>query len=238
MNPVLKTHCETGRFSHGYLLLGDHENMRLWARKAAAILLKCDESFLNNHPDFYEIFFDKFDTDQSRDLRQKIMTRPISAARKTFLLGAGSFNEEAATSFSRILEEPPETSYFFLVSTFPENVPLALRSRLVSIFEKGNFELNIQKRDFYEKFFKANPAERLLLVKNTASDKNIALEFMNELEIILSEKIKKEQRQSDIFKNMLFSLEELQKNRRFLFDRAPSPRMIIEHFALTLPQLK
>lgn len=112
-----------------------------------------------------------------------------------------------------------------------------LRSRLVSIFEKGNFELNIQKRDFYEKFFKANPAERLLLVKNTASDKNIALEFLNELEIILSEKIKKEQRASDLFKTLLFSLEELQTNRRFLFDRAPSPRMIIEHFALTLPQL-
>jgi len=238
MNPILKAHCETGRFSHGYLLLGDNENSRLWARKAAGILLRCEESSLGSHPDFYEIFFDTFNIDQSRDLRQKIMTRPISAAKKVFLLGAGSFTDEAAISFSRILEEPPETSHFFLISPLAENVPLVLRSRLVSIFEKGNFELNIQKRDFYEKFFKANPAERLLLVKNTASDKNIALEFLNELEIILSEKIKKEQRQSDIFKNLLFSLEELQKNRRFLFDRAPSPRMIIEHFALTLPQLK
>ncbi len=236
MNPILKAHCETGRFSHGYLLLGNSENSRLWARKAASILLRCEESSLDSHPDFYENFFDTFNIDQSRDLRQKIMTRPIFAVKKVFLLGVMSFTDEAAISLSRILEEPPENSHFFLISSLAENVPLVLRSRLVSIFEKGSFELNIQKRDFYEKFFKANPAERLLLVKNTASDKNIALEFLNELEIILSEKIKKEQRQPNLFKNLLFSLEELQANRRFLFDRAPSARMIIEHFALTLPK--
>jgi hypothetical protein len=237
MNPILKAHCENGRFSHGYLLLGDHENMRLWARQAAGILLGCEESSLDSHPDFYEIFLDVFDLDQGRDLRQKIMTRPVFAAKKVFLLGAESFNDEAVIGLARIFEEPPETSHFFLISSLAENVPLVLRSRLVCIFEKGSFELNSQKRDFYEKFFKANPGERMLLVKNIAADKNIALEFLNEVEVILGEKIKKEQRQSDIFKNLLFSLEELQKNRRFLFDRAPSPRMIIEHFALTLPQL-
>lgn len=237
MNHILKAHCETGRFSHGYLLLGDNKISRLWARQAAGILLKCEESFLDRHPDFYEIFFDTFNIDQSHDLRQKIMTRPTSAAKKVFLLEAGSFTEEAAVSLSRILEDPPETSHFFLISSLVENVPFILRSRLVSIFEKGIFELSSQKRDFYEKFFRAGPAERLLLIKTVASDKNITLEFLNELEIILSEKIKKEQRASDIFKNLLLSLEELQTNRRFLFDRAPSPRMIIEHFALTLPQL-
>lgn len=113
MNPILKAHCETGRFSHGYLLLGDNKNSHLWGRKAASILLRCEESSLDSHPDFYENFFDKFDTDQSRDLRQKIMTRPISAVKKVFLLGAASFTDEAAISFSRILEEPPETSHFF-----------------------------------------------------------------------------------------------------------------------------
>ncbi len=237
MNHIFKTHLETGHFSRGYLMVGDSKVSRLWVRKAAGILLKCEESLLDSHPDFYERFFDSFGIGENRDLWQKSATRPVSAGKKVFFLEIASFAEEAATSFLKILEESPETCHFFLASSL-ENTPSFLRSRLVNIFEKGNFELDAEKRDFYENFLKAGPVERLSMVKSAAADKNIAFQYLNELEIILREKIKKEQRSSDNFKNMVSLLEELQLKRRFLFDRAPSPRMIIEHFALALPQLK
>ena len=235
MNPILKAHCESGHFSHGYLLIGDRDSSIISARKAAAILLDYDEGLLDSHPDFFEQFFDFFDMANGNDLKQKFSMRPILAERKVFLLGVESFNHEAITSLSQILEDSPETCYSFLISTFIGDVPQILRSRLVNIFE-GEFKLGEEKRNFYEKFLKTGPVERLALIKNIASDKRAALEFLNELEIILSEKIKKEH-QPGIFKNFLSSLNELQTSRRFLFDRAPSPKMITEHFALTLPRM-
>ncbi len=237
MNPILKAHCETGHFSHGYLLIGDREKSLISGRKAAAILLNYNESALASHPDFLEQFFDIFELEQSRELKRKFSMKPILAERKVFLLGINSFNYEAVNSLSKIIEDPPEDCYFFFMAVFSEDVPLVLRSRLVNLFEESSFELSKERRDFYENFLKKDSVERLALAKNAATDKKSALEFLNELEIILSEKIKKEH-SPDVFKSLLYSLEELQSNRRFLFDRASLPRMIIEHFALILPQLK
>lgn len=237
MHPILKIHCETGHFSHGYLLIGNREKSRISARKAAAILLECPESLLNSHQDFYEHFFDPFGIEESRDLRQKSAMKPITADKRVFLLSIASFNNEAAINISKIIEGSTESCHFFLIVPPVNNVPSIIRSCLVNLFEEENFKLSEEKRNFYGKFLKTGPAERLNLIKNISGDKKIALEFLNEMEFILSEQLKKE-KQPSVFKNFLSSLEELQKNRQFLFDRAPSPRMIIEHFALTLPRLK
>ena len=237
MNPILKAHCETGHFSHGYLLIGDREKSLISSRKAAAILLNYNESALDSHPDFLEQFFDIFELEQSNELKRKFSMKPILAERKVFLLGINSFDYEAVNGLSKIIEDPPEDCYFFFMTVFPEDVPIVLRSRLVNLFEEGSFKLSEERRDFYKNFLKKDSVERLALAKNAAADKKSALEFLNELEIILSEKIKKE-RSHDVFKSLLYSLEELQANRRFLFDRASLPRMIIEHFALILPQLR
>jgi len=237
MNPILKAHCETGHFSHGYLLIGDREKSLISGRKAAAILLNYKESALASHPDFYKKFFDFFKLEQSNDLKRKLSIKPILAERKVFLLGINSFDHEAVNGLSKIIEDSPEDCYFFFMTDFLEDVPVVVRSKLVNLFEEGSFELSKERRDFYEKFLITNPAERFTLAKNAASDKKNALEFLNEVEIILSEKIK-EEHSPEIFKSLLYSLEELQVNRRFLFDRVSLPKMIIEHFALILPQLR
>jgi len=236
MNPILKAHCETGHFSHGYLLIGDREKSLISGRKAAAILLNYKESALNSHPDFLEQFFDLFELEQSNDLKRKFSMKPILAERKVFLLGINSFDYKAVNSLSKIIEDPPEDCYFFFMTVFPEDMPVVLRSKLVNLLEEGIFSLSKEKSDFYKRFLETDSVERFALAKNAAAEKKSALEFLNELEIILSEKIKKEH-SPKVFKSLLYSLEELQTNRRFLFDRASLPRMIIEHFALILPQL-
>lgn len=237
MYPVLKVHCETGHFSRGYLLIGDREKSQISCREAAAILLNCDGSSLGSHPDFWEQSFDFFGLEQGNSLKQKSAMKPILAEKRVFLLDVNSFDGSAAASISKILENSPETCYFFFIAAFAENIPPLLRSRLVNLIE-GDFKLSDEKRNFYKRFLKMGPTERLSLAKNAAGDKRAALEFLNELEIVLSEHIKEEKREPDILKKFIFLLKDLQKNRQFLFDRAPSPKMIIEHFALTLPQLK
>jgi hypothetical protein len=233
MHPVLKYHCDTGHFSRGYLLVGDREKSRDSGRKAAAILLNCDIFSLDSHPDFWEQFFEFFGPEESKILRQKLATKPIASENKVFLLEVNSFDIFAASSISKILENSPETFYFFFMAAFAEIVPMALRSNLVNLTE-GDFKLSSEKKSFYEKFLKANPAERLTLTRSAVSDKKNALEFFNELEIFLSEQIKRQ----PLSAGFLSSLEDLQKKRQFLFDRAPSIKMIIEHISLTLPQLK
>lgn len=233
MHPVLKSHCDTGHFSRGYLLIGDREKSRDSGRKAAAILLNCDIFSLDSHPDFWGQFFELFGLEESKILRQKSATKPIVSENKVFLLDVNSFDIFAASSISKILEDSPETCYFFFTAAFAEIVPPALRSNLVNLTE-GDFKLSGEKRNFYEKFLEAGPVERLSLAGDAAADKKSALEFLNELEIFLSEQVKRQPLSADF----LSSLEDLQKKRQFLFDRAPSPKMIIEHFSLTLPQLK
>jgi hypothetical protein len=233
MHPILKSHCETGHFSRGYLLVGDRQKSRENGREAAAILLGCDVSSLDSHPDFWEQFFESFGPEESNILKQKSATKPIISEKKVFLLSVNSFDAFTSASISKIIEESPETCHFFFIATFSENVPAVLRSNLINIIE-GDFKISDDKKKFYEKFLKAGPVERLSLAKNSANDKKAALDFLNELEIILSKQIKGQ----PLSAGLLSSLEELQKDRRYLFDRAPSPKLIIEHFALTLPQLK
>lgn len=233
MHPILKSHCETGHFSRGYLLTGDRERSRIFGREAAAVLLDCEVRSLNSHPDFWEQYFDSFGVEESNLLRQKSSTKPILAEKKIFLLDIDSFDNFIAPTISKILEDSPQTCHFFFVAAFAENVSPILRSSLVNLIE-GDFKLDDEKKNFYEKFLKEGPVERLSLAKNAASDKRAALEFLNELEIVLARQIKRQ----PLPVNLLLSLEELEIYRRFLFDRAPSPKMIIEHFALTLPRLE
>jgi len=235
---ILKAHCETGHFSHGYLLIGDYEHFRPWVRKAASVILECEESSVDSHPDFSEQFFDLFSFNESRDLLSKAAMKPILSAKRVFSLGIASMAAEAASSLLKILEEPPPTCHFFFLTHSVGDMPSALQSRLLSVSEEGNFELASDKRKFYDEFLKAGPVERLNLVKNISSEKKLALDFLNELEVILSEHLLKENRTSETFKNLILFLEEIKAKRRFLFDRAPAPKMIIEHFALVLPRLK
>ncbi len=239
MNPILKSHCETGNFSRGYLLIGERENARLSVRRAAAILLEREENLLDSHPDFSEQFFDSFGLKEIRDLRYKTATRPFFAQKRVFSLGIVSLSRDATLPFIKILEDSPLTCHFFIIVSFLEDVPHLARSRLVIIPEDGspNAKLSVKKKDFYENFLKEEPVKRLLMAKDAAGDRRLALEFLNELEVILIERLKKENCQSPIFKNLISNLEDLKTSRQYLSDRASFPKLIIEHFALTLPRL-
>ena len=238
MNPILKSHCETGNFSRGYLIIGERENARLSVRRAAAILLERGENLLNSHPDFLEQFFDSFGLKEIQDLRFKTGQRPLLAQKRVFSLGIVSFSYDATLPFMKILEDSPLTCHFFVSTAFLEGVPHLVRSRLVNISDDDvSAKLSVKKKDFYENFLKSEPVKRLLIAKDAAGDRQAALEFLNEMEVILSERLKNENYKSPVFKNLISNLEDLKISRQYLFDRASSPKLIIEHFALTLPQL-
>ena len=136
---ILKAHCETGHFSHGYLLIGDYEHFRLWVRKAASVILECEESSVDSHPDFSEQFFDLFSFNESRDLLSKAAMKPILSAKRVFSLGIASMAAEAASSLLKILEEPPPTCHFFFLTHSAENMPVCLAVAAVKHIRRGKF---------------------------------------------------------------------------------------------------
>ena len=232
---ILKNHLESGKFRPGYILAGDCDHLRLLIRKIAAFLLNCEESLVNSHPDFFEQIFEIFTTKEMQEILHKIHMKPIVAEKRVFSLTFFSVSPEAELSLSKILEEPPPFCHFFFLSPPLKAAFQRLRSQLIEINPPSRFELNSQKRIFYEKFLKSGPVERLNLIKNISSDKKSSLEFLNELELLLEERLRKQR--GGASPQLIASLEEIKTKREFLFEPAASPWLILEHFVLHLPKL-
>lgn len=228
MNEALKAHCASGRICRGYLMVGDSESSITSGREAGAAILGINEESVASHPDFSEYTFDSFGPDEIRELRRKSFMKPALAPRKVFSVSAAKFDDGAGHMLSRLLDDSPDNCCFLFSADCEMNLPEIIRAKLFLLPGKS-FSLPREKKNFYEKFLKAGPAERLNLVKSISADKKAALGFLNELEVFLSAGLKKE-------KKLISVLGEINRLRRFLFDRAPSAKMIIEHFALTLPQ--
>ncbi|MBI4691903.1 MAG: hypothetical protein HY773_00435 [Candidatus Terrybacteria bacterium] len=221
MKSVLEAHIEKGEFHHGYLLVGDFEVSREMAFEAAkAILLKPIEA----HPDFFYQTFKLFGIKDSHDLQQRASLKPFLGNSKVFVIEILSFSIESANALLKTFEEPHEGTYFFMITSSLEDVLPALRSRLMIIDNsKERKEINNERKEFYKKFLADSPARRLELIKNISQDKERAIEFLNELEVVLH-------KLSD------FSiLEKIQECRNFLYQKGGSPKMVLEHLALVLP---
>jgi len=95
---------------------------------------------------------------------------------------------------------------------------------------------------FVEKFLKTSKSKRLKIIKDIVDEKDLprlvsskagkekAILFLNNLEIVLREKIDfSSKEQTD-------ALREIIKCRNYLNDRAPSVKLILEHIALIVPE--
>jgi len=244
MNNLLKIHIESKNFHHGYLLAGDPAISREMAFEAAKVILSANDivSRLSAHPDFFYQQFELFSVKDSQELRRKASLRPLFGNSKVFVVEIFSFSLESANALLKTFEEPYEGTHFFVIVPSLEDVLPTLRSRLTVIDSGMSQEIiNEEKKKFYEKFLRDLPAKRLDMIQNIIKDKDKekAIEFVNELEIMLEKSVSL---RTDITGNPTetrFSehLEQIQKCRDFLFQKGGSLKMVLEHLALTLPQL-
>lgn len=228
MESILKLHIKSGEFGHGYLLCGNFDLARESAIEAAEVLLNGD---LNSHPDFFHRAFDLFGVKESAELKEMASKRPFVGDRKVFIVEIFSFSSEAGNSLLKTFEEPTDGTHFFIITSSPENVLPTLRSRLTLVDFSNNHEP--QSKYDYDKFLKSNSAERLniinkMLGKDFNENKKMAIEFVNGLEVAIASQLGGPTAKYK-------ALKEIQNCRQFLFDRAPSIKMILEHLALVLP---
>ncbi|MCX6731661.1 MAG: hypothetical protein NTX55_01595 [Candidatus Parcubacteria bacterium] len=229
MDSILKHHIEKGNFHHGYLLVGDFEISRKMALEAARTILKpgfngIETGFrLEAHPDFSHQKFELFGIEESRTLAKKVSQRPFVGDKKVFIIELFSFSLESANALLKTLEEPYPGTYFFVIVPSLENIIPTLASRLTIIDNsKIKKELDEEKIKFYKKFLADLPNKRLETVKKFTENRQDAIEFLNELELTT--------------KNFKI-LEEIQRCKSFLFSQGASAKMVLEHIALSLPEI-
>jgi len=223
MDSILKCHIEKGDFHHGYLLVGDFEISRNMALEATRAILK-PEGKIEAHPDFSHQKFELFGIEESRDLTKKASKRPFVGDKKVFIIELFSFSLESANALLKTLEEPYFGTYFFVIVPSLENIIPTLVSRLTVIDNsKIKKELSEEKIKFYKKFLSDLPNKRLETIKKFMENRQEAIEFLSELELITKKDFK--------------VLEEIQRCKSFLFSQGASAKIVLEHIALALPQM-
>lgn len=222
-NSILRAHIEKRSFHHGYLLVGDFDALREMTKEAAQAILGKIEA----HPDFFYQKYEFFRIEDSHEIRRRASMKPFIGANKVFVLEILSIGVEAGNALLKLFEEPYEGTYFFVIASSLDEIIPTLRSRLtiVNYFPK-NFEPNEEKKIFYKEFLSNLPNKRMEMAKKFFEDKQRTIEFLNEIEVVVHNKL------SDFL-----ILGKIQECRNFLYQKGGSAKMVLEYLALTLPQM-
>ncbi len=181
------------------------------------------------NPDVYIERYESFGVDEARLVREKIFLKPFGTLALTIVF-AQQVTGEAQNALLKVLEEPPATSTFFLITPSAGRMLPTLRSRMQEIqVDSGQLTVDSNAQEF----LKASPARRLEMVKKIIEDKDRAQArvLTHDLMSVIHQKfIAGEQKYAP-------ALEELRRMSDFLGDTAASPKLILEHMALVLPRL-
>jgi len=217
---------QSGIKHHAYLLEGAKESIL----EELHSFLESELKFPTKaNPDFWSGKFDTFGIDDGRSIK-RAQSLVSAGDRKVFVITTNFFTREAQNSLLKMFEEPTDNTHFFVVMPNSESLLPTLKSRLLTI---SRSDLDIVKSDGVAvDFIKSSKGKRLDLLKNIvdSKDKQMAIEFLNNLEFLLHEKLG-----NKIPEKYVFVFEEIIKARGYLNDRSPSIKMLLEHIAIILP---
>lgn len=226
MKELLKV--DKNALHHGYFIESSREKGRFeilsYIEKELGIALQAN-------PDFFIEEYETFSIDDARALKERSQVKPLEDTKKIFVILFHFITREAQNALLKLFEEPTPDTHFFLISENQALLLPTLRSRL--------FVIKItDKKDRGEEariFLKASVDERIKMTerfKDSENDtkKSEALALLSEIEEILGENESLRQRGG--------VLGELLALKKYLYDRAPSVKMIIDYLALRLPVIK
>ena len=176
---LLQRSLARGRLGHAYLFAGDQlDELELPARTLAKILncqnpiktggaatdccddcLSCRKIDNDTHADIHWVRPESksrvITIDQTRELMREIQLKPTEAQFKVAIIsGADRLNPQAANSFLKTLEEPPQKSVMILLSTAPQRILETILSRCLRLNFSGDGRrgLNSAEAGWLEKF--------------------------------------------------------------------------------------
>ena len=185
---------------------------------------------LKNNPDFSYQEFETFTIDDGRALQERHGRRAL-AGKKIFIISTRFITTEAQNALLKIFEEPSEGTHFFLVMPNTQILLPTLRSRLV-VVSRDETEENSEVKSLVKKFIASTPAERIILVKPIVEekDKGNAIDFVTALEQALAPLVSNTKPDQGV----VFALTEILMVKKYLHDRAPSVKLLLEHLCLSV----
>ncbi len=236
MRTLSEIYKKNGALHHAYAIQGSKENVM-------PELLKFLESDfgvkIKNNPDFFYQEFETFTIDDGRDLQERHLRRAIGS-KKVFIIVTRFITVEAQNALLKLFEEPTQDTHLFLVMPNTQTLLPTLKSRLVMLnYENADLENGAQ---LAKKFLSEKPAGRLILVKKMIEEKDrgAAIDLVTAIERALSPRLHTpnsvdKKNSSEPSSETARSLTEVLLVKKYLHDRAPSTKLLLEHICLILP---
>jgi len=187
-----------------------------------------------SNPDYFESHYDTLSIEDARKLRNLHDTMPIGeTGKRIFVISINNITIEAQNALLKLLEEPAQYAHFFLIIPSAHLLLPTVRSRLNFLQNKSSDESanSPEAKVEAEKFLKLTKAKRLDYIKNFLDEitkekrsKREAVEFINSLEKYIYD--------TKGVKEGKVMLEDISLIRKYLNDRAPSLKMLLEYVAL------
>ncbi len=176
---------------------------------------------------FWASAFERFGIDESRELIALASLKNFNEA--VFLIGAASISSEAQQALLKLFEEPQKGTVFILLIPHGALLP-TLKSRMLlypeSIVEFSRSDL------LAKQFLKMGGEERSDFIAKMLKDEEGLKERVRDFVNALEEKLVDGHQMSLKVRE---GLKDIAMVRDYLGDRSPSPKMLLEHLALSLP---
>ncbi|MBX4209475.1 hypothetical protein KW799_02185 [Candidatus Parcubacteria bacterium] len=179
------------------------------------------------HPDVHYAEYESLGIDESRALQDMQSMKPLMGDRKIFILAADAITSEAQNSLLKVFEEPTPGTHFFVISSSQRILLPTLRSRMVVVSRAS--AANKDARAEARKFIPMSPKARLTFVAPVIEEKDKARaeDFLQAVvaELSAGGLAKAGPVRAAAVKEILSLI-------RYLKDRSPSLKLILERAAL------
>ncbi len=198
----------------------DHHALLLEGTYAWA-LTRLPEGYRKETTDVLHFRGERMGIDEVRSLIEEAYKTPLIGTERVFVLAYPSYTEQSQNALLKLLEEPPKTARFYIVTERGDMLLPTLRSRLIlsdTEFVEGTNE--------YQSFFRLSYGEQLDEIARRAKDKDEA--WLTSLMEAFEERA--HECKNGEFIKMLLELKPM-----FHMPGA-SRKMILEHLTLLFPK--
>ncbi|OHA78967.1 MAG: hypothetical protein A3B07_01575 [Candidatus Yonathbacteria bacterium RIFCSPLOWO2_01_FULL_43_27] len=240
MDSLFENYKRTGYLHHAHLIQGTHEDVM---PALTHLLEKHMGVHAHNNPDVTFLSLRTFGIDESRNLSEMQTRASFSSskgesdiARKFFIVGTDSITREAQTALLKTFEEPTVGTHFFFVVPRADTILATLKSRVVFFDAQDFSEKKKEEGAIAEKFLQSTRSERFAMIKKiTETKKDVPINremvriILDHLERILYTRLAGKKDTTSIF-------HEIYQAKNYLADRGSSPKMLLEHLAIVVPE--
>jgi hypothetical protein len=228
----LRAHIDFEHLHHAYLIEGERSE----SLKELLCLLEQAGIVQKGNSDFHLRECDAFLLADAHEVKQAQSMQSGEGKKKIFIIAFHTMLSEAQNALLKTLEEPTQDTHFFFITRTGEALAETVRSRMFILQNHSEGDAPIS--DFGQTFLIGSIPTRLKMIermtKAKTDDKQRAKEearmFLESLERSLHTRLFGKDADS-----IALSLCDVVLAKRFLSDRSPSLKLLLEHLALTLP---